>query len=517
MLQAIPRCSVTSRTLAIVLVPALLLFPSLFFANHSLVPENLLMPPSAIRLDAEVVEKLDHVRKNLIGLSEFLEKKEAANGNRSPTKLLTREKLESSAALIGVQVKQYQQQGNSPDCARLLRASVESVMAFVDEAYQFDDSFSSGNPVDFEAMVETLTVLSRLFLELSLYMDLETRSLRDEWLASQLLMMHVVMHELNQSFTLAVGLRDILKIRGIKIPASEAEPPIVSTLKKLETLCDFWKKLNYENIPETEVSLLKRKMIMSSIRLISIALRRMAQDFQKSSYYSSLKETDRKLFDVLIPEMEDVQMCLRYYLRGELDLDDLRLDGNFATSMQDFLEGKFSNSVIMHHRDPWDNCMIRGNLSALRRVISNLVANAFKHGQSKRIFVIITLREREKEMTIQILNDISEGQNGFAPQWLEEVEVVVNEGQTKTAQRLFVESYTTTKDDGWKHGLGLKLCWGLVEAMGGTLQVRCQNGLTVFKITLPLKGATSPANGTGHFFLPQLKAYAGSRLPDKSL
>lgn len=119
---------------------------------------------------------------------------------------------------------------------------------------------------------------------------------------------------------------------------------------------------------------------------------------------------------------------------------------------------------------------------ALSFILKNLIENAKKHGNT--IYFKLKAYSSGEEVVIAFSNRV-EKENGFIQSyWLEEVIV---KGQAIKAQRLFLQKFTTSEEDGQEHGIGLKLIWKMVQLMGGSIRAKSNAQETSFEIRLPLK------------------------------
>lgn len=121
--------------------------------------------------------------------------------------------------------------------------------------------------------------------------------------------------------------------------------------------------------------------------------------------------------------------------------------------------------------------------SSLRRVITNLLANARKHTSPGNTVTTTVRQDPETDEAVLLVHDTGEGIDAdFLP--------TVFERFTR-ADRARSGSDGTT-------GLGLPIAKSIVEAHGGSISVRSVPGDTVFEVRLPLIDADAePAGSTG--------------------
>lgn len=121
---------------------------------------------------------------------------------------------------------------------------------------------------------------------------------------------------------------------------------------------------------------------------------------------------------------------------------------------------------------------VTGNESRLAQVLLNLVLNAaqaIREGAADRNFIRVTLATAENGDAVIEVEDTGEG---IAPEVL---------------PRIF-NPFFTTKPVGFGTGLGLYVCHGIVEKLGGRITVHSRPGQgTRFRVTLPPEPSVVPA------------------------
>jgi two-component system NtrC family sensor kinase len=120
--------------------------------------------------------------------------------------------------------------------------------------------------------------------------------------------------------------------------------------------------------------------------------------------------------------------------------------------------------------------------SQIQQVVLNLVMNAAEAARGQGRIVVATRRSSDGQ---SLLLEVADDGEGIAPEAL---------------HRIF-DPFFTTKEDGKSLGLGLAVVYGIVEAHGGTIDVRSAVGEgTTFTVKLPLaveEGRPVPGDGSG--------------------
>lgn len=511
MLKIIPKCSLTTRTVALALVPALLLFPLKSFLRFLEPNPYLLSPSSSCRITAETLQPLEKIFESLVGLESYLKR----NGNQNKEENELHRQLKEAAERIKRELDTYGETGRGLDIPDLLANTLTAVMTFIDVSFKSDHALSLDMPIEPIQLQAEIDQLSASLEAMKPWMDEKTCLQRDEWLETKARLMGAVMHECNQGFHIAVSLKELLKGHRPSPQLTKSLMDFYKAVEKLDSFCHFWRTIKTAQDRETEATLFKRHMILSSMRTMAIALRRLSIQLVGESTENPIGDENESMMRALTVEMEDARTFINFYLRGVLDLSEKELSELFLRNIHAKLSQKVRAEFKVVQSMPIKRARVNINDIALRHVISNLVLNAEKHGKTKRIFIGMT--ERNSQVRLQISNDISPEGNGILPYWLEYVSI--REGDViKTRQRLFVETYSTSEEDGWRHGIGLKLCLGLIEAMGGTIRVESDGKQTLFEIILPKTGTHLSRSASGRFEIPRLhEPETATRLPEFSL
>lgn len=184
---------------------------------------------------------------------------------------------------------------------------------------------------------------------------------------------------------------------------------------------------------------------------------------------------------VALEELDRVERSITHLLRYARDeaprFEEVTL-ASIVDSASETLRDRIAKSGVIFTRAVDGDVTVRADPEQLRRVVINLVGNA------------IEALEGAAPETACI--DIEGGQNlAGTTAWLK----VRDNGPGIPADRLstIFEPFRTSKSKGT--GLGLAIARKIVDAHGGTLEVRSQPGATEFEVVLPhsLSGAASRA------------------------
>ncbi|MHA7244391.1 sensor histidine kinase [Paeniglutamicibacter antarcticus] len=143
----------------------------------------------------------------------------------------------------------------------------------------------------------------------------------------------------------------------------------------------------------------------------------------------------------------------------------------------------FAITASSHHWIPTvpdDGLVVSGDAAALRRVITNLLANARKHTSAGSTVTVSVERDATASKAMLRVADNGEGiAADFLPQ-------VFKRFTRADAARSGADGTT---------GLGLPIAKAIVESHGGSIEVSSAPGNTVFEVRLPLPAAAKPASG----------------------
>lgn len=153
-------------------------------------------------------------------------------------------------------------------------------------------------------------------------------------------------------------------------------------------------------------------------------------------------------------QVEDINALLTNNIENLTEVDMLLLCAEVIDS--------FTTDVHLEFGDE-DGYFVRGNQVLLKRVIFNLVENAFKYGANN---VWIDVKSIEQSVIVEVSNDGDK----------------IN---VRDIDKLFKYKYRASnlKVDG--HGIGLSLVQNIIELLDGSVYVESNNGKTIFYISLP--------------------------------
>ncbi len=169
---------------------------------------------------------------------------------------------------------------------------------------------------------------------------------------------------------------------------------------------------------------------------------------------------------------EITQAILKFARRSEPVTEDVDLR-RFIPEVGAMIQRKVGvHGISLRYNISPDTPLVRGDPAQLQQVMLNLLNNAFdavvsKHGSAggEMVVGVGRLENNTVEITVQ---DNGCGING------------------EDLKRVF-RPFFTTKPVGRGTGLGLPICYGIIDKMGGTIEVSSQEGIgTVFTIRLPV-------------------------------
>ena len=192
--------------------------------------------------------------------------------------------------------------------------------------------------------------------------------------------------------------------------------------------------------------------------------------------------TDKGLAAQDVPEViaaatkigDQVERCrrithdlLRFSRRSDSERVSTDLNG-LVEEMIAMIEHRARSENVHFEIHPDTLPMLLLSSSKLQQILLNVLNNAVDAMEGKGGKVKIVIRRAGNQVRIAI----SDSGSGIAPEHL---------------SRIF-EPFFTTKPVGKGTGLGLAVCYGLVQQMGGTLTVESQPGIgSTFTLTLPMQ------------------------------
>lgn len=182
-----------------------------------------------------------------------------------------------------------------------------------------------------------------------------------------------------------------------------------------------------------------------------------------------MSEEDRDLIVASIVqqarEMSDLVEDLLVAARadsGQISVDLTRIDAIEQVCLTLDAGGSFTDEVEFHARS--ERIEAIGDPARMRQILRNLLTNAERYGGSN---VEVTVSRIERDVEIAVLDD---GEGLPPEEW----------------ERIF-QLYHSAHDGGRREslGIGLAVSRQLAELMGGTLEYARENGLSVFRLSLP--------------------------------
>lgn len=146
-----------------------------------------------------------------------------------------------------------------------------------------------------------------------------------------------------------------------------------------------------------------------------------------------------------------------------MDMSELIIESIKSWEEKEGEDNLNGNSIVL---DLDDVNMITADYTRMFQVMVNIISNAFRH--TKNGTITITLR-KEKNVQIVSVKDTGEGM------------------PDKFKQNVF-KGYVSTSKDYWRHGIGLYICYQIIEAHGGKIWIESELGKgTEISFLLPEK------------------------------
>jgi PAS domain S-box-containing protein len=214
-------------------------------------------------------------------------------------------------------------------------------------------------------------------------------------------------------------------------------------------------------------------------------------DTQLDPQQHDFAEVIRNSGDILLTLINDI-LDFSKLEAGEMELEILAFDlGVSIEEVSDLLAStahakKIELATFIHPDVP---AQLRGDVSRLRQILTNLVSNAIKFTQFGEVIIQVA-RQAETATTVTLEFSIIDTGIGISE---------------ATQKRLFqpfsqVDASTTRKYGGT--GLGLAICKQLVELMGGTIGVESELGKGAkFWFTVPFGKQTQSTSSTNSLSL----------------
>ncbi|MCG8315053.1 MAG: ATP-binding protein [Pseudomonadales bacterium] len=179
-------------------------------------------------------------------------------------------------------------------------------------------------------------------------------------------------------------------------------------------------------------------------------------DIKQADYVKTIHRSGESLLGILndILDFSKVEAGKIELEQIEFSIEDL-VDDIIAIFASKITEKKLSINFVLHHKTPR---LIIGDPTRLRQILLNLVSNAIKfteHGE-----IVIRAYWDNSQLTMEV-QDTGIG--------------IKKEHQEKLFELFSQADKSTTRAYGGT-GLGLAICRGLVELMGGTIDVKSRPG-----------------------------------------
>lgn len=313
----------------------------------------------------------------------------------------------------------------------------------------------------------------------------------------------VISHELNNFIQILNGYAELYKIKKIRSSSFSSSRDLdllvnLITSKILVSIRKIDEVRNGVDQRPFKEYFFKIEEYLNRTREFSRRAYTLAYKIKLGTEYKWLDDDAELVVETALIQLEKIIFLTDYYFKDtDLGFESINLS-LFLTELQE----SYQNVYIRADRN--DEKKVSGNRYALQMILGNLIQNAQKHAGSENIQILAYTSD--KNWVIEVVNDIHKKGGHIAPYWLEKIVYSAENHEVKKGQRLFVLPFSTSEEDGHPHGIGLKLIWGLVSAMGGTIHVTSQEDETRFRIVLPFEGTKMSMTGTGSMRLPIFRA-----------
>lgn len=184
-------------------------------------------------------------------------------------------------------------------------------------------------------------------------------------------------------------------------------------------------------------------------------------DDDRDLIVASIVQQAREMSDLV----EDLLVAARAE-SGQVNVDLIRIDVIEQVCLTLEAGGSFTDNVEFEARS--ERIEATGDPARVRQILRNLLTNAERYGGPN---VQVTVSRDDRGVEIAVLDDGGE----LAPEEWESI----------------FQLYHRAHDGGHESlGIGLAVSRQLAELMGGTLEYARENGLSVFRLSLPSRGVT---------------------------
>ncbi len=161
----------------------------------------------------------------------------------------------------------------------------------------------------------------------------------------------------------------------------------------------------------------------------------------------NVKEIEKHVSDIVNASKED-------FLNLTVNNSELYLS-NLINKIEILYKEKFTHLHTAFEIEPYENCLVKGDIDRLEEVLQNILENAIKYGDGQ--YVKIRIEEEEDYKLIYIVNSGSS----------------INEEELPHIFDSFYRGSNVENKDG--SGLGLYICKSLMHMMGGDIFAKIEN------------------------------------------
>ncbi|MDQ7782661.1 MAG: ATP-binding protein [Desulfomonilaceae bacterium] len=250
---------------------------------------------------------------------------------------------------------------------------------------------------------------------------------------------------------------------------------IVEDRRKMEALVDQLRSAN-RDLQAAQQGLIRSEKLAGVGRLAAGLAHEIGNPLQIVMGYQELlqKSLDRKRMDDILPRMDQELRRIHEILRRLLDfagpMKEAVLDCDINQLLKEcgsLIDGRkgFRNITFEYGPDP-DVPTVKTEPEKIRQVLVNLIFNAVDAIPDEGGTISLRTRRRDDGIEIEV----------------EDTGV----GIPETDMHRIFDPFFTTKEPGKGTGLGLAVCLGLIESLGGTITIRSVEGRgTAVTVRLP--------------------------------
>lgn len=455
----------------------------------------MLSPESQFLTPQEAVKELKKITRQMQDLEQFLIELIAYTENY-PELHRVRHRLREDLIKINNRLSGFNQHFDPAMLEPAVQLAHLSLKDFIDLFFKIDmSSFEDFDEIfylnEIDKMISSWAESLQAVLIYVKEEDFHFR--RRNWFQINRDMVSIIRHEINNPLQGVIGYHQLMKMRNRRF-YSHSNPEISSL------------NLHIENILNLAEEMKTFGNIMDDLPYETVVFRfkkyfyQLGSEAKKGFDEAEIIVLERKTLGYLSHERDfvlqsfqilpDINPFVDVYLQDrEMKMESISL-GLFVkqTALQlDKAQSKNSKRVFFDGVD----LEVTGNQNALKHVLKNMARNAFEHGRASEVH--FTVFQEENKAVIEVENDVGPEGKYIKPHWLQ----TVWDNDDQKEQRLFLERYSTSAEDGREHGIGLKLSWSLIQMMGGSIVAESDSRKTRFYIILPLKGEKIFRTGSG--------------------